>query len=418
MSFRQYDLVLLGATGFTGKLTAQYIAQYLPEDLRWAIAGRSKEKLSTIIEEIALDSNFRAPALEVASLNRDDLTALCGKTRVLINTVGPYHKYSTPVIEACVEQGTHYLDVTGETPWVKDMIETYHTQAKKSGAIVIPQCGVESAPADVLTYVVASHLRKKTGLSIREVIVSLTRLSGQPSGGTLATVLGVFDSYGALGLAKAGGPKGYLPATYRLPKTKQGLSGIFGRLLGMRRVPHLGLQCLPILNSVDVPVIQRTWALLQDSKQPDAYGPNFRFKIYTKARSVLHAIVINTAAIVGPLMLAFPPVRWLLRRLVTQPGQGPSKEVEARGMIEQKGLALPDGGAKEKVVGSIRYKGGMYWYTALLVAEAAATILSDSDSIAASKMGGGFCTPATLGDAYADRLRERGVKLETQYWDQ
>ena len=314
-----------------------------------------------------------------------------------------------------MEQGTHYLDVTGETPWVQDMIEKYHAKAKETGAIIIPQCGVESAPADILAYVLASTLRQKTGLTVRELIISLTRMSGTPSGGTLATIFGIFDNYGGLKIAQASNGSSYLPKTLRIPSNVEKTDSLFMRVLGFRMVPDLGLQSLPLMSSVDTPLVQRTWALLQESKQPDAYGPNFRFNTYTKAGTFLLGIFINLTSVILPLTLALPPVRWLLRPLLTKPGNGPSKETEARGQIEQKGVAIPDGGGKGRAVGNLRWKGGMYQFTAVVLAEAAATILIDGNATPAGKIGGGFCTPATLGEAYAERLRNGSIKIEAQY---
>ena len=134
---RAYDLVVLGATGYTGKLTAQYVAKTFSTNLAWAIAGRSDSKLSAIAKELkASHPDRNPPAVEVTQLNEADLTALAKKTKLLITTVGPYHKYGSPVLEACAKNGTHYLDVTGEVPWTVEMTRIYHDVAKKSGAIV------------------------------------------------------------------------------------------------------------------------------------------------------------------------------------------------------------------------------------------------------------------------------------------
>lgn len=136
-SGRQYDLILYGATGFTGKFAAEHITRHWPVPTRWAIAGRNYQKLSAITQDLNKINNDRVPAaIEVADLNKQDLHALAQKTKVLINTVGPYSRYGEPVVEACVSNGTHYLDVTGETPWVVEMIKKHQEHAKASGAIV------------------------------------------------------------------------------------------------------------------------------------------------------------------------------------------------------------------------------------------------------------------------------------------
>ena len=135
----QYDIVLLGASGYTGKYTAEHIVKQLPTDLRWAVCGRSAAKLNGIIEELKpLNPDRHLPYVEVCTLDPRDLEALAKKTTVLINAVGPYYLFSEPVVKACAEAGTHYIDCTGEVPWVKKMIEKYEETAKKSGAIVSP----------------------------------------------------------------------------------------------------------------------------------------------------------------------------------------------------------------------------------------------------------------------------------------
>ena len=410
---RQYDVVLLGASGFTGKLTAEYVHRQFPADLRWAIAGRSESKLSSVLQDLkAVDTARPLPAIETASLNKDELKALSSRAKILINTIGPYNKYSTPVVEACVETNTHYLDVTGEAPWVKKIVAEYDAAARRNGTIVIPQCGIESSPADVLTYVLASNLRKRANQAVREVVVALARMDAKPSGGTLASALGIFEDYGLLTLKSASAPQAQFPAGVKLPPSPPSAAGILHRLTGLRSVKEIGTVGLPLLNSVDTPIIQRTWALLQEKQQPEAYGPEFRFTVGIKTRGVIGGVVHNLAAIVGPLLLALAPIRWLIRRIAAKPGEGPSKEVEAKGYMELRGVAAPEGNGRERSTGSLRWTGGMYALTAVVVAEAAATLLYSEDRTIAKRLGGGLLTPATLGDTYVDRLRDAGVKID------
>lgn len=136
---REYDVVLYGATGFTGKYIAEHISRRWPTSTKWAIAGRNHQKLSLELQrlkELYVDRDL--PALEVADLNEQDLHALVKKTKLLISSVGPYSRYGEPVIAAAAFNGTHYLDVTGEAPWVAEMIRKYQEPAKASGAIVSP----------------------------------------------------------------------------------------------------------------------------------------------------------------------------------------------------------------------------------------------------------------------------------------
>src|SRR5262245_46170382 len=126
-SSRQYELVLLGATGYTGRLTAEYITKCLPGDLRWAVAGRNSKKLSATVESLRkFDLQRKQPEIETTDISQESLDIIVRKTRVLITTVGPFHQYGTAVIQACANAGTHYIDSTGETPWVYDIAHKYH----------------------------------------------------------------------------------------------------------------------------------------------------------------------------------------------------------------------------------------------------------------------------------------------------
>ena len=155
MASRDLDLVLLGPTGYTGRLCAEYIVQHLPTNLKWALAGRSTQKIEKIASEIKqlnadrTDPGTQFPQLPLilsnwidvltVQLNKDELNRLAQRTKILVNCVGPYHLYSTPVVEACAVNGTHYVDVTGETPWIKSLIDKYHETAKSNNAIVCLQ---------------------------------------------------------------------------------------------------------------------------------------------------------------------------------------------------------------------------------------------------------------------------------------
>ena len=142
-SFRPYDILLLGATGYTGRYAGEHIIKHLPTNLKWAIAGRTPSKLQTLIDDTfkPLNPDRKQPEVELAMLypgatSLEPLNELAAKTRVLVNCVGPYYEWSEPVVKACVEQGTHYLDCTGEVPWVGRMIKKYEEKAKETGTIV------------------------------------------------------------------------------------------------------------------------------------------------------------------------------------------------------------------------------------------------------------------------------------------
>ena len=319
---RQYEAIVFGATGYTGKYTAEHITTDLPTDFQWAIAGRSESKLKAVADELrSLNPDRPPPVIEIAQLQKDDLVRLVRKTKVLITTVGPYHKLGTAVVEACVETGTHYLDVTGETPWVYDITKKYHETAKRNGAIIIPQNGVESAPADLLSWALVAHNRQTLNAGTKEIVHSIHDIKATASGGTLATVLTLLDSYGMSDLAKAFDP--WSLSTVAPPQQSYSKS-LFETLTGVRTEPDLGGTLTDsIAGSTDRTLVHRSWSLYDGGKY---YGPQFQFSPYSRAGSVLKGVTMHFVLTFGMLALLLPPVRWLLSRFVYQPGEGPTKE--------------------------------------------------------------------------------------------
>lgn len=316
---RQYECIVFGATGYTGKYACEHITTHLPTDFRWAVAGRSQAKLQNLVDDLkALNPDRALPGIEITQLEKQDLVELAKKTKVIITTVGPYHKYGTPVVEACAETGTHYLDVTGEIPWVYEIVHKYHETAKKTGAIVIPQNGVESAPADLMSLMLVSHIREKLGVGTAEIVFAIQELKGAPSGGTLATLMSLFDHYSVADFAKSTQTWSLCP----LSPPKHAVSKpLLERVTGLRTVGDLGTLTDSIQGPSDTPIVGRSCYLYDKF-----YGPAFRFSAYMRARNALAGFMIHVAMILGSTAILLPPVRWLLKRFIYQPGEGPSKE--------------------------------------------------------------------------------------------
>lgn len=323
-SSREYDLVVFGANGYTGRYTAEHVTTHLPTDLKWAVAGRSTFKLEALISDLkALNPDRAPPSIEVAELSKASLHALAAKTRVLISTVGPYSKYGTGVVEACAANGTHYLDVTAESPWVYEMIRAYDGIAKKNHAIMIPQIGIESAPADLLTWSLATHARRTLNAGLGEVVYSLHDLKGAPSGGTLASVLGLFEQYSLGQVAESTKPWSMCPVPPPAQDRQPHKKTLFEKLLGVREVSGLGVLTTSIQGTPDSTIVHRSWGLLGGGEY---YGERFQFSPYMRARNVFTGVLMHVSLIVGVLALLLPPVRWLLRNFVYQPGQGTGRE--------------------------------------------------------------------------------------------
>ncbi|KAF2448155.1 saccharopine dehydrogenase [Karstenula rhodostoma CBS 690.94] len=420
---RQYELVLLGATGYTGKLTAEWISQHLPTDLKWAIAGRNAKKLQNIVEELKrLSPDRKQPDIETCELQEDQLTSLALKTRLIITTVGPFMFYGEPVLAACAKTGTHYLDCTGEVPWIHSMIPKYHAQAKSTGAIIIPECGLDSVPADILAYVLTSHVRKTLNAGTMNVNMSYFEGKTGISGGTTHTILQLFDKYGMKELGDAMKPWSLSPVQPTNPASSP-KGSLLHRLFGLVDIPEIGgVQTTWLMANVDRCITHRSWGLYESSAKSTStpslsYGPRFNFNEYMRAKSLLAGLAVNVGMALFGLAFAFPLSRWILSPLVTrfllpQPGEGPSRESMKEDFMDYKAVAIADTDKQEKVLGTLHIPHGGYVATAQTLSAAALVILRGRlEDTEAGRLGGGILTPATLGQPFVEMLDEFGIKI-------
>ncbi|TQV99590.1 NAD(P)-binding domain [Cordyceps javanica] len=415
---RKYDIVVFGATGYTGQLTAEHIASNLPTNIKWAVAGRSEAKLQTVVEDCKqYNADRTPPAIEIADIgDEESLKALAVKTKVLLSTVGPYCKYGEKVFKVCAESGTHYFDVTGESVWVASMIKKYDEVAKDSGAIMVPQIGVESAPSDLTTWLLAEHVRDELDADTKEVTISIHKLKGAPSGGTLATVLGLFDVFSLSELRAAFSPYALSPTPHTEKPDRQSLP-LAHVLFGSHYDPHLGRLTTSLADSTDAAIVERTWGLLPEipSRKAEFYGDKFVWKQYMKTDSWFRGLFVHWGLVWASVVLALlPPVRSLLKSLVTQPGGGPDRQARSKELLEYRGIAVPDDEeTTKKAFAKARYDGSPYVLTGILLAEAAATVLKDD-----VKLDGGVYTPACLGQSFIDRLDDAGFHFEVETVEQ
>ncbi|RDL34459.1 Uncharacterized protein BP5553_07587 [Venustampulla echinocandica] len=400
---RLYDLVVLGATGYTGKLTAEFIATNLPIDLKWAIAGRSSSKLQAIAAGCkTLNPDRIQPAIEICNLNDEESSVLAKKTTLLIAAVGPYSLHGEHTFKACAENGTHYLDITGEVVWVTHMIKKYESIAQASGSIMIPQIGLDSAPADMVTWALVDMIRKEFSAPTKEVILSV-KISGMPSGGTLNTVFSLMDVYSLKDIVAAHKPYALSP----IPRPKiQDPAPWATRMFGVRTVPGLGILTTYFFVAADKPLVGRSWGLLGG---PDFYGPNFHFSEYMKVGNHFAAVMVHFGLVFGSILLSIPLFRKFMKGIVTQPGEGASEEQSRNDRLEYKAIGNPDVQSSDspKAICKAAYKGSAYQFTAACISSAAISILRDEH-----KLTGGIYTPACLGQKFVDRLETAGFKFE------
>lgn len=226
------------------------------------------------------------------------------KTRLLINTIGPYHLYSSPIVEACAKNGTHYLDVTGEAPWVLEMIEKYDEMAKANHAIIIPEIGIESAPSDLLAFSLVNVIRRELSVGTKEVVVSIHDFKGTASGGSLATILSIMDHYSLKQIEKSHRSWITSPIPGPVPQSSQSW---VSKYLGIRSVPGLGTLTTSISAGPNIAVVQRSWGLLDGGRH---YGANFQYSEYMRVRSSIIGVAMHFALAFAGLALIFRPFRW------------------------------------------------------------------------------------------------------------
>ncbi|KAH6610404.1 hypothetical protein Trco_000424 [Trichoderma cornu-damae] len=411
---RKYDLVVFGATGYTGRLVAEYVTANFPVNLKWAVAGRSESKLQSIVEDCKqLHPDRSPPAIETA--NVDDggrVNALAKEAFVMITTVGPYSTHGgEQVVKACAEAGTHYFDATGETPWVYQMIKKYEKAAKESGAILIPQMGLESAPADLCTWALAAILRKQMNAKTKDVVISLHALRGFPSGGSWSTIITMLAHFTSSEVAESAKPFAHSPVPPPAG-AKAHRASIWHKIFGVRHVPNLGTLTTSVTSPADRPIIERSWGLLSQipSRKDEFYGPNFHWAEYFRSRNWLHGIIIHWALVAIVFLITFvPPVRAVIRKFGPAPGTGPSRDDMDKEEAEWRGIANPDTGlpADKQAFCRAWYYGSLYGMTAMFCSEGARTVLEDDLGL-----DGGFYTPCCLGQGIIDRAHDGGFRME------
>lgn len=402
-SERLYDVVLYGASGFVGKQTVQYFASHAsPEGVRWAIAGRNRQKLETVRDEVGVE----VEVLVADSQDQQAIDAIVSQTRVILNTAGPFALYANALVDACVRFRTHYVDITGETPWVKTLIDRYHAQAATDGTRIIPCCGFDSVPSDLGTYLVVRHLQRELGVSCREVNAYFQAFGGF-NGGTLASAMNLYDSPGA---AQMNHPFLLNPSASHsqaeVARNRDPQAPSFDANLNTWVAPFF-------MGVVNTRIVRRSRALYEEWQEP--YGPDFAYQEYLKFDEPLAwlkatGVTAGLALFMG--ILQQPQTRSLLQPILPKPGEGPSEQTMNEGWFscELVGTAV-DG---RKIRGLIRDQGDPgNRATVKFVCESALSLALQTNELPGGQTRGGILTPATgLGDVLAERLRRAGMTIE------
>ncbi|KAJ5155790.1 Saccharopine dehydrogenase-domain-containing protein [Penicillium capsulatum] len=410
---REYDLILLGATGYTGKLTAQYIFKSLPLDLKWAIAGRNKPKLQEVCQGLSSQNLTRQPPDVInVNLNEQELDGMAKRTRLVITTVGPFQIYGSDTFAACARNGTHYLDCNGEIAWLKEMICQHDTVAKKNGSIMIPCCGFDCVPSDLLTWTAADYISRHFNARIGRADICIHGIQGGISGGTLASLLQAIDQHGLRHLYRAHAPFSLSPKQPN-PAVPPRKTSLRMKMFGLLRIKPLGWMAYQPQGPVDRAIVHRTWGLLEPTSA--SYSHDFDFHAWLKVWGPLTAMLWHFGALLIVPWVLLRPIRKLLPRLWYQPGEGAGEGKIKNNWFEYRGVAEADAPIQPtpKAFVRMRYEGDPYIFTAVALGEAARIVLWQHGTWA-HHFKGGVMKPATLGDHYVSQLRAAGVTMEVQ----
>ncbi len=395
---KKYDVVVWGASGFTGKWVARHLADhYSQAQLRWAIAGRDADKLANTQSFLQLDKEPQ-PALILADSNdKENLHALVADTKVVISTVGPYAHYGSLLVKLCAEQGTDYVDLSGEVPWMRDMIDTHSEAAKNSGARIVHSCGFDSIPSDLGVFFTQKKAREQLGESLQSISYNLLKTKGGASGGTIASMINIIEL-----AVKDKSVRRLLANPYSLnpsdsfagPDQQDQSSVIYSDDMQKWTAPF-------VMAGVNTRIVRRSNALMNFD-----YGEDFKYSetmvVGPGIKGYLLAKSISAAIKSMMLSSAVRPGRALLAKVLPAQGEGPLVDPNDPGFYNIQFVGKTrDGNSFATHLHGDSDPG--YGSTSKMLAESAICLAKDNVSV-----GGGFWTPASsMGDALLARLQDK-----------
>ncbi len=406
---RPYAVVLYGATSFVGQITAKYLSQFLADsnDIEWAIAGRDEEKLKKLQSEISDSGSAKKVDIIIANSNDEaSLNEMTKQAKVVISTVGPYLKYGEPLIKSCANNGTDYVDLTGEAIFIKDMMDKYQDTASQSGARIVNSCGFDSIPSDLGVYFTQQQAEKQFDEVCEKIHMRVKAAKGGLSGGTVASMATIFEEVGKDKSRRKQVANPYLlnddadaPNVRQKNVSKPEYDSEHGRWLA----PF-------VMASINTRIVHRTNQLTDYE-----YGREFKYdeamwmKDGVKGQLTSYALSAGLFGFATTMM--FKPSRELLsKHVLPKSGSGPSKSEQENGYFDIRffGYTPSNDSISTKVTGD-RDPG--YGSTSRMLAQSALCLAQD---ISHQDVKGGFWTPASaMGDKLIARLEEHsGLSFE------
>ncbi len=428
---REFDVVLVGATGFAGRHTAAHLAAHAPAGLKVALAGRSAERLAALPEDLRRRLGGEHPALHWPRVVADVTDAgaaadLAARARVVATTVGPFGRYGRELVAACAAAGTHYADITGETLFVRDVIDAHDERARATGSRIVPACGFDSVPSDLAVWLTARQVEADGAGTLADTVLHVLRLRGGLGGGTVDTAREMARAAATdpslrrlLGSPNSLSPKGF-DQERRAPAAPGSVPR--GPLGGLRRFGQRVGEALPIGRDRDTgrftapfmmaafnrQIVRRSHALTGGS-----YGAQFRYDEVSDTGAgpagAARAVAVTAASAGLAIGLAVPVTRPLVDRLLPAPGEGPSEEAIAAGSFLIEVRAHTSTGAEYATRFGAGLDPGFGGTGAMLAQSALALALDDLPDRA------GVLTPAVaFGEALTERLRAVGFTIEVR----
>ena len=406
---RPYAVVLYGATSFVGQITAHYLTEFLSNtkdkngaNVTWAIAGRDEEKLNELQSKLA-------SKVDIIIANSDDAASLDKMTKqsqVIISTVGPYLKYGEPLIKSCVNNGTDYVDLTGEAIFIKDMMDKYQDTAKQSGARIVNSCGFDSIPSDLGVYFTQKKAEEKFGNACDVIHMRVKAAKGGLSGGTIASMATIFEE-----VSQDKSRRKQVANPYLLNDDKEAPNVRQANVSKPEYDDEHKRWLAPfVMASINTRIVHRSNQLLGYE-----YGRDFKYdeamwmKDGVKGKLSSYAMSAGLLGFATAMMIK-PSRELLSKHVLPKSGSGPSKEEQENGYFDIRlfGKTANNDTINTKVTGD---KDPGYGSTSRMLSQAALCLAQD---ISKDDVGGGFWTPASaMGDSLIERLEAHsGISFE------
>ena len=389
---REYDLIIYGASGFTGRLAVEYLDENY-SDLNWAIAGRNEDKLVSISN----NSKCKPDYFIADSEDNENLLRIASKTRVIASLAGPFNKYSNNLVTQCVEAGTHYLDITGENIWVRDLIDKHHEAAEKKQIKIIPSCGYDSIPSDMGCFYLQRSLNQEL-----QRIDGYHRGNGGVSGGTIESAFSMrnYKSKYSMGHPFLLNSKEYIK-TQNISENKDNFK--------IKYIDDIKLWSAPFVMAIANTRVVRRSSEIHDKNQA-SYGSEFKYQEYMMLKKYSSAFLVTAGLAVFGLML-ISPISGLFRKLFTKAGNGPDKKTRENGWFESIFIGKNKNNEKYKLRMFCKGDPG-YKSTAKLICESALCLALNSENLPNTNAGGVLTTSTGLGSTLIDRLKNADVLFE------